>query len=300
MTARRASPAKLGVILLVVWCVSGGNYVAFKIGLETIPPLMMVAARSLLAGLIFLPFTFRADWPSWRQFRSLGTAGLLLLVLGQGGIVWGVQYLPVGIAALVGSSSPIWVALFGRILLRVRSSRIEMAGILCGIAGLALLFTPDGDAALDLGGMAAVLIGAMSWALGSLYVQQADMPESAMLCSCWEMLIAGVMMLACVGISGELSAFHPHALSVRSTVAFLFLVAIGSTIGFGGIIWLMRNTTPSLANTFNYVAPVVAMMLGVSLFEEVLTWRDMVAAALALAGVVLILLSHRSTGQERV
>ncbi len=296
-----AVPLALGL----VWLTMGGNFLGFKVAVETVPPFLMISARLLLAAAILLPLALafdgrlrpgsasvprRTPWPTARQARSAVVMAVLLLVIGQGSVVWGVQRLDAGTAAVLTSSIPLWVALLGFVWLRQRPSRRGLAGLGLGFVGLVVLSLAGGGAGarLDPFAVAAVLAGAASVAAGVLYGHDADMPENAALGTAIEMLAAGAVLLAVSLAAGETGGFHLGQVSGRSWTALAYLVVGGSLVGFGAFVWLTRAASAATASSFAYVGPVVALALSVPLLGEALGPIKLAAAGLALAGAALL------------
>src|SRR5437016_8490313 len=147
----RPSPLVAWICLLIVYVVWGSTYLAIRVGVETMPPLLMAAARSLVAGLVMLPLGLRRRrsaplaprWPSRAQWRACAAAGILLLV-GQGVVGVGERTIPSGLAALLIATVPLWLLGLDAGLNRARLGRAQLAGLLVGLAGVALLSSLGG------------------------------------------------------------------------------------------------------------------------------------------------------------
>jgi drug/metabolite transporter (DMT)-like permease len=133
-----------------------------------------------------------------------------------------------------------------------------------------------------------VLIGAMSWAAGSLVARYGARPPSVAMGNGMQMLAGGVSLLVLGLLTGEATSFHPATASTRSILALLYLTLFGSLLAFSAYIWLLRNTTPAVASTYAYVNPVVALLLGWALAGEALSPRTGLAAFVILSSVVMI------------
>lgn len=166
-----------------------------------------------------------------------------------------------------------------------------IAGLTLGFIGLTLLVGPGelaGGQHIDSLGAAVLIIASLSWAIGSLYSRQAQLPASPLLATGMEMLTGGALLLITGLFAGEWTRFDPSALSMRSGLALSYLIIIGALIGFTAYIWLLRVSTPARASTYAYVNPVVAIFLGWALAGEPLTARTLLAAAIIVAAVVAI------------
>ena len=221
--------------------------------------------------------------------------GGLLLLGGNGGVVWSEQYVASGLVALLVATEPLWVALFdwarrgGR-----RPSRSTALGMLIGFGGVAILVDPT-----NAGGgtpwlpALVVLFAAGSWALGSIYSLRAPLPRSPLVATGAEMLTGGALLVVAGLLHGEAAAFDPAAVSTASLVGMGYLIVFGSLVGFSAYVWLLRVSTPSKASTYAFVNPVIAVLLGWLLAAEPLTPRVGVAAALVVAAVVLVTVGQR-------
>ncbi|RYZ41573.1 MAG: drug/metabolite exporter YedA [Myxococcaceae bacterium] len=260
--------------LYVIW---GSTYLAMRFALTGFPPFRMAGLRFLVAGgLLFVGLRLRGQpVPGARQWGAGAATGLLLLVMGNGGIVFAQNLgVPSGVAALVVGSMPLWMAIFGAAFGQ-RPGRSELAGLVLGFAGVALL-NLGGD--MGGGGAAAValLVAPLSWAFGSVWSRRLPMP-SGLMTPATQMLTAGVMMLGVSAVLGERMTGTPP---MRAVVSFVYLVLFGSLVAFSAYAYLLRHARPALATSYAYVNPAVAVLLGVVFAGETLgplTWGAMVA-----------------------
>jgi drug/metabolite transporter (DMT)-like permease len=295
--ARKASALQIALALGVVYVLWGSTYLAIAVAVRTIPALLMTGVRYLIAGSLLY------GWSRWRgaerplrlHWRSALVVGGLLLLGGNGGLVWAEQRVPSGTAALVVSTVPLWMVLLD--WLRPGGNRPTwkvVAGLAFGCAGLILLLRPTAGVHLDVLSVAVVLLGAFSWAWGSLLSRTAPLPASPFLATAMEMLSGGALLVLTGLITGEGAHLHFAQMSLRSVLAFGYLITGGALIGFTAYIWLLRVASPVLVGTYAYVNPIVAVFLGWLILGEPLTGRTLVAAAVIIAGVVLITLSRRA------
>jgi drug/metabolite transporter (DMT)-like permease len=292
--AAAATAPMLGVAiaLVTVYVLWGSTYLAMRLAIATIPPFTMAAARHFTAGVLLYAFARLRGAPRPRpeHWRSTAIIGGLLLLLGNGGVVWAEQRVSSGMAALLICSEPMWIVLFawlrrgGR-----RPSPRVVAGLLVGMAGLVLQVRPGhGGAAVDRIGVAALLIASVSWAAGSLSVQRANLPSSPLLTTAMQMLCGGGLLFAAGALTGEPARFALSRVSTGSALAVLYLIVFGSLIGFTAYTWLLRSASPVLVSTYAYVNPVVAVFLGWAIASEPVTAGMLVGAAVILGGVALI------------
>lgn len=289
----------LFVAFTIVYVVWGSTYLAIRFAIETLPPFLMAGARFLVAGGTLYAWSRLfggAVRPTAAHWRATAVLGVLLLLAGNGLVVWAEYRVASGIAALVVGIVPCFVVLLE--WLRPGGARPTgrvVAGLLLGLAGLAWLLGPDavmGGGRVDLLGVVALVLASLTWAVGSIYAQHAAVP-SAFLSSGMQMLAGGGALLV-LGIAlGEPWTFDFTAVSARSVFGWVYLIVFGSIVGFSAYIWLLRVSTPARVSTYAYVNPVVAVFLGWLLANEPLTARTMVAAAVIVSGVVLITLTPK-------
>jgi drug/metabolite transporter (DMT)-like permease len=293
----RLALATAFAIVYVIW---GSTYLAILFAIETLPPFLMASVRFLIAGVLLYGWsrTFGgAAAPDRTQWRSTAIVGVLLLLGGNGVVVWSEQRIPSGMAALLVGTVPCFMVLID--WLRpggVRPGGRVVAGLALGLLGLVWLVGPDsvmGGGRADLLGAAALVFASFSWAAGSIYSRHAPMPASPFLGTAMQMLAASVALFALSAGLGEPWRFDPNAVSLRSLLGFLYLVVFGSVVAFSAYIWLLRVSTPARVSTYAYVNPVVAVLLGAAFAGEALTTRMLVAAAVIVSGVALITLAPR-------
>lgn len=286
---------KLAAAFAAVYVIWGSTYLAIRIAVETMPPFAMAGVRFVLAGALLY------GWQRWRgapapqriHWRSALIIGALLLLGGNGGVTWAEQEIPSGLAALVIATVPIWVVVFGALRPGTpRPSRRTLAGVLLGMAGIALLIGPSNLAAageeIRTISYVALLLSPVLWSIGSLYSRGATLPASQLQATGMEMLLGGGLLLLAATLTGEWASFDLAAISTRSAAAFFYLVFIGAIIGFTAYIWLLKHTTPTKATTYAYVNPVVAVFLGWAVLSEPVTPAMLAAMTIIIFSVALI------------
>jgi drug/metabolite transporter (DMT)-like permease len=289
--------ARLIAAFAAVYLVWGSTYLAIRFAVETLPPLLMAGARFVIAGgilLLWARLRGRAGGPTKMDWTTGLVSGALLLLGGNGAVVWAEQMVPSGIAALLVAVVPLWMVLLdwlrpgGR-----RPAAAVFVGLALGLAGLALLVGPSalggsGGGTISLVGAGVLMVGSLSWAVGSLYTKRAPRPSSANNGSGTQMLAGGLCLLLVGVLSGEVSRLDLGHASSQSVLGFLYLVSFGSLIGFTAYVYLLAHTTAAKAATYAYVNPVVAVLLGWALAHEPVTPKTLIAAAVILASVAII------------
>jgi len=300
--ARTAPPSRLLLVaafaaLYIIW---GSTYLSVKIGVETMPPWPMIAARHSLAGMILYTVLRLTGTPAPKREHWKGgiIGGIMLLVIGNGLIAFSAHRIASGVTSLVVATTPIWIVAAastrpgGRLPLPK-----EWIGLALGLAGLALLGGPSlaaafrGDAgSLDVGAMGVILIGAISWSIGSVIGREVPHPDNAFMGSALQMLSAGAVLVVGCAITGQWSLVDLPAVSTRSWIALAYLILFGSLLGFTAYVWLLRVAKTSHVATYAYVNPIVALLLGASIGHELITPMMLVAGVVTLLGVVLVVM----------
>jgi drug/metabolite transporter (DMT)-like permease len=289
------------VALGVLYFVWGSTYLSIKVAIESIPPLLMAAVRFILAGGLLLIWAVpRGDRDrdplGPRQWLAAAIVGGALLLGGNGGVVLAERRgVPTGVVALIVATVPLWMALMDRFLTGARLPRVVVLGLLVGFAGLALLVGRPGGR-IDALGTAFVMFASFSWAAGSVYARRSALPKRAFVASGMELLCGGLLLAVAGAASGELSQVHPAQITGDSLLALVYLIFAGSIVAYSAYVWLLGNARLSLAGTYAYVNPVVAIFLGWVILSEPITGRTMVASAVILAGVALIVTSRSARG----
>ena len=276
--------------LLSLYFIWGGTYLAMRIALHGFPPFILAGVRQLTAGIILFLFLRlrKHESPTRKQWLTAIVVGGLLLVVGNGGVVFAEQWVSSGLAALALGAIPLWAAVFSGLFGRW-PTRIEWFGLGLGFSGLVLLNLENGLHANPLGAIV-LLIAPMSWALGSILSQHLPSPKGLM-ASASQMLAGGVMLFIVGFATGEHMTGMPGP---RPLAAMAYLIIGGSLVAFSAYGYLLRHVRPALATSYAYVNPLVAVSLGVALAGEQITMIGILAMLTILSGVGLV-----SLGRER-
>ncbi|GAA2089575.1 drug/metabolite exporter YedA [Kitasatospora saccharophila] len=295
----RAKPAPAGGLGAAVWAalgivyvVWGSTYLAIRVVVETMPPLLSGALRFGAAALLLgAGLTVRHGWGALRVTRrQLGSAflvGVLLLVGGNGLVVLAERTVPSGLAALMVASVPLWVVLLRRAF-GTRTGGATLAGVLVGLVGLLVLTAPGLTGEVGLSGLLLVVAAAVVWALGSVLAGRLPMPADPFVASVYEMLAGAVGALVLSVARGEPGDFDPGAVSAGSWTGLVYLVLFGSIVAFTSYAWLLQRAPLPLVATYAYVNPVVAVFLGWIFLSEALTWPILLGGAIVVGGVFLV------------
>jgi drug/metabolite transporter (DMT)-like permease len=296
---------RLYAAFLAVYIIWGSTYLAIRFSIETLPPFLMGGSRFLLAGgLLFAWARWRgAAIPALAHWRTAAIIGGLLLLGGNGGVVWAEQRVDSGLTALLITSEPIWIVVLNWLGPRGHRPNIGVIlGLLLGLAGIGLLLGPGniaGGSRIDLIGAGVLFLATLSWAAGSLYSSRAHMPESAVMATAMQMLCGGALLLLLGLSTGEWHRLNLLNVSVRSALSVLYLILFGSIVAFSAYYYLLRNATPTRASTYAFVNPVVAVFLGWAFAGERITSQTLLATVVIVVGVMLIIFrGHAGEGSS--
>lgn len=282
--------------LYLIW---GSTYLAMRIGLETMPPFLMAGGRFLIAGTALYAALRLSGTPAptRREWDAATRTGVPLLVGGNGFLVIAQQWVDSGVAAVIVSTMPLWVALIMTVTsvaarragrgskgdALAETSRGEWIGLLVGFAGAALLHL-DSQLHVEHAGALLVFLSPLAWAIGSIWSRTLPLPKGPMATAA-QMLVAGVSMLALSPILGERLTAAPSA---RSLAALAYLIVFGSIVAFSAYGFLIRSTRPAIATSYAYVNPLVAIALGIWFGGERASAVTWMAATIVIAGVVIL------------
>ncbi|MFL5602185.1 MAG: EamA family transporter [Gemmatimonadaceae bacterium] len=296
-----ASRAHIIAAFASIYLVWGSTYLAIRYAVETIPPFLMGGLRFVISGaLLYAWARYRgAQRPSRLHWRNAIIAGGFLLLGGNGAVVWAEQFVPSGLTALLVSILPFWLVIIEWVRPpRRRPSGAVLIGLVLGFLGIIVLVglgELGGRGDIRPLGALVLILGSLSWAIGSFWSRDAQLPKSGLLTTGMEMLGGGVLLLIVGVATGELSDFDIQRVSAESIVGLVYLITFGSLLGFTSYIWLLDKVSPARLGTYAYVNPIVAVLLGWAVAGERLSARTVVAAVIVICAVALIT-TARSTG----
>jgi drug/metabolite transporter (DMT)-like permease len=282
--------------LLTVYLVWGSTYLAIKYAVAGLPPFLAMGVRFLLAGTVLmlavLALRGRAAFRITRpQLLTAAVCGLFLLVGGNGVVAVAEQDVDSGLAALLIAGTPLWVVLL-RAVLRDRPSVATMAGLLLGLTGVAVLLLPGVRGAADLGPLLLVCLSSVLWSCGTVLATRRPVPADPFVTSVVQMAAGGVGLVVLGSVGGEWGRLDLAATPATSWTAFAYLVLVGSCVGYSAYVWLLARAPLSLATTYAYVNPAVAVALGAMFRSEPLTSNVLVGGSLIIAAVAWVITSE--------
>jgi len=296
-----ASRAQIIAAFASIYIVWGSTYLAIRYAIETIPPFIMGGIRFLISGAMLYAWArYRgAPKPTRLHWRNAVIAGAFLLLGGNGAVVWAEQFVPSGLTALLVSILPFWLVIIEWVRPpRQRPSAVILVGLVLGFIGIIVLVGPGnigGHGDIRPLGALVLILGSLSWAIGSFWSRDANLPSSGLLTTGMEMLGGGALLLLVGVLSGELSRLDVGQVSRESAIGLAYLITFGSLLGFTSYIWLLDKVSPARLGTYAYVNPIIAVLLGWAFAGERLSIRTAVAAAIVICAVALITTARSTT-----
>jgi drug/metabolite transporter (DMT)-like permease len=289
--------ARLLIAFAAVYLIWGSTYLGIRWAIETMPTFLMAGTRFLVAGAILYVWGRLRGGPkptlaNWRDATVIGT---LLLLGGNGLVVWAEQYVPSGLTALMVATEPLWVVMLDWLRPHgTRPTKGEAFGLALGFGGVVLLIGPTnvGGAHVDPLSAGVLVLATLAWASGSLYSRGAKLPRSPLLTTGMNMLAGGAILTLVGTAMGQWGAVHPSAISLRSALSLLYLIVFGAIVAFTAYLWILKEAALATASTYAYVNPVVAVFLGWALAGEAITPRVVAAASVIVGSVVIITLAR--------
>jgi drug/metabolite transporter (DMT)-like permease len=291
---------RIGVALAIVYVVWGSTYLAIKVAVDTIPPLLVAGTRFLAAALVLgaiLAASSRSLRVPRREALSAGGLGVWLLGFGVGCVHVAETRIDSTVAAMIAGSVPLQVVAW-RLLAGSRVSRSTMAAAAIGLGGLALVVVPVGaSGGSTVVGLAVMLGASVAWSTGSFASGGMRLPRDAFVSTTYQMLGGGIALLAAATVAGEWGELGRASVSAAGLSAWLYLVLAGSVVGFTAYAWLLRNAPISQVVTHQFVNPLVALALGAAILGERLPATAFAGAAIVVGAVFV---TARSEGGAAV
>lgn len=276
------------ISVCIVW---GTTYLAIRIGVHDLPPMLFAGLRWILAGTILYTFLRIRNYtrPNRSEIIHSGIIGILLLGFGNGLVVFAEQWIPSGLAALIITTVPLWLVLFESLLPNGSKLNFEIiSGILLGLVGIILIFSSDINEFLkteNFLGIAAIIFAVITWALGTLYSKYRKLKTHPLMTASFQMLIAGSLQVLLGLVLGETSDIR---LNHEGIFAFFYLVIFGSLLGYAAYIYAISYLPISLVSTYAYINPIIALFLGWLILDENINSTIIISTVLIFISVTII------------
>jgi drug/metabolite transporter (DMT)-like permease len=278
----------------IIYFVWGSTFLAIRIGVHEVPPLLFAAIRFFIAGFVLFGWMIARGEPSptRRQWRSVLLLAFLIFLIDYGLLFWAEQRVPSGVAAVMLATIPVFIALSEILFLRTQRLTVRLAfALLVGIGGVAVLMSHSlnlGGSPIDRPGAVALIIASISWSIATALARRLPLPPSKVMSSGAQMLAGGIMLTVAAAAFGEFHNFHPSTVSSGAWFSLIYLIIAGSIIGFTAYVWLIHHESPTKVGTYAYVNPVVAVVLGYFFGGEPLGLRTILGTMFVLISVLVI------------
>ncbi len=303
-SAVRPAPWKILLAFATIYFVWGSTFLAIRIGVHEVPPLLLAGIRFAIAGLVLFGWVRARGTPAptgseWIRVSLLGT---LIFLVDYGCLFWAERRVPSGIAAVVLATIPVFITLLDILVLRTHRLTIRLAAALAvGLAGVAVLMNNSfsfGEAPIDRAGAGALLLASFTWSIATILTRKLQLPASKPMSAASQMMVGGLALFVAAAVTGEFAQFHPAAVSTRAWMALLYLITAGSIAGFTAYIWLLHYESPTKVGTYAYVNPLVAVAFGYLLGGETVGLRTLLGTLLVLVSVIAITTMPKKTAVE--
>jgi drug/metabolite transporter (DMT)-like permease len=267
----------------------GTTYLGIRMALESFPPMLLVSVRYVISGTITLAFSRARELylPRGKELAWACFSGLLTLAVGNGALVASETLIPSGIAGLIITISPFWMVGVEALLPGgVRIHAPTVAGMAVGLAGAALLFTPEAGAVDHklIVGFVLLQFGMAGWSFGSIIQRRQAGKAHSVVAGGVQQLAAGLAMIPLALTSGDLTVHW----STRGVSALVYLITFGSLVGYSAYVYAMDKLPVAIVSVYPYVNAVVAVALGWLFYREPFGWRETGAMVIIFAGVAVV------------
>lgn len=288
------------IVVCIVW---GTTYLAIRVALESVPVALVGGLRFTAAGLILIAALRLTGQPlpSPRTWGALALSGFLLLVIGNGAVVWAEQYVASGLTAVMVAMVAFWNVVVEAMRAGGERPTVRtMSGLAIGFAGIVVLVWPElfteTTGTWFVAGVVALQLACAGWAVGTSFTKRHVASPSPFATSAVQMLAAGLMFLAIATVAGEWTQL---AFTVRSASAILYLVIFGSIVAFSAYVYALKHLPIATVSLYSYVNPLIAVVLGTVLLSEPFSSRTLVASALVFAGIAVVRSASGQPGGSR-
>jgi drug/metabolite transporter (DMT)-like permease len=271
-----------------IYLIWGSTYLAIRVAVGAIPPLLLMGVRCVAAGALLLAWAaLRGERATARDWGHAVIAGALMIACTYGALGWAEQRLDSGVAAILSATAPLWLTAF-EWHRRGRPARATVVGLFLGVAGVATLVGSQSAGRVDAAAALVLIAGTVAWAVGSLYSRPPRLPASVPLGAGMPLAAGGLLLLGASALSGEAAPHDLRAVSHAALWSLAYLIVFGSLVAFTAYAWLLRVAPASRVATHAYVNPLVAVALGWSVAGEPVTATTGIAAGVIAASVAMM------------
>ncbi len=295
------SKTKVIAAFAVIFIVWGSTYFFIQMAIREMPVTVMGTFRFLTAGILMTGWCFLKKEKIFVKKEILPAlfVGFLLLFVGNGAVAWSEQFIESSVVAVFLASTPIWFVLLDYNKWKINLKNVSIiTGLIVGFTGIIFLFKERMETIWsgtnqkwELLSIAILIMGSIAWVAGSLYSKYTNTTFSGSLNSGWQMMGGGLAFAVVGGVRGDWSSFHWSEISVSAWLAVLYLITMGSLLGYSAYVWLLKVRPATQVSTHAYVNPIVAVLLGVYFAAEKITILQIAGLTIILMGVLLVNLS---------
>lgn len=290
------------IAFLIVYIVWGSTYFFIAQALKGLPPFLIGAIRFIFAGSVLLGWCKLNGYAVFnkRNIRNAAIGGFLMLLIGNGTVIWVEQFMSSGLVAIIVSSAAIWFVILDKPKWKENfGNKFTVAGLIVGFIGVVLLFAEQLMGSISEAehknlfiGVLLLILGPVGWAAGSLFSKYNNIDSIPVaVTTAWQMFVAGILFTFCSWAAGEIKHFEPETVSASAWWAVAYLSVFGSVVAFSAYVWLLQVLPATQVSTYAYVNPVVAVLLSVFIADEAISWLQVVGLCIILGSVLLINLS---------
>jgi drug/metabolite transporter (DMT)-like permease len=274
----------------------GASFLAIRVIVATVPPILAAGFRFLSAGLILFAWSqLRGDsFPKLREWRSALLLGIVMFACNYGPLFWAEERVPSGVAAIISALIPVWIAIFESTRSGSGMSTKLLIGIVCGLAGVVVLSLAPGSLhgqRIDFAGVVALLVGTLAWSIGTVWSRHLPLPKSKPTSAGIQMMLGGATLALVSFLSGDASRFSPAEVNIRVALSMAYLVIAASIVAFTAYVWLLGHEPATRVASYAYVNPVIAVLLGWSIGGERLSLQIVLGMVFVVMGVIAVLRS---------
>lgn len=295
-TLRESRDPRVWAGLWTIYLAWGSTYLAMRVMVRTIPPLLGASARFLVAGAVVLGWVALREGRSGfgltrRQLLVLAATGALVPGVGNGLNALAVRHATSVTVALLNAAVPLWVILLRRFA-RERVPAVTLFAVPIGFSGVAIMLLPGSRVGASALGVALALCAGAAWGAGTFASARLVRDSGASLVIGVQMLAAGLVQLTIGSGLGELGDLHPGRFSAASVWALVYLLSVGGFVTYTVYAWLLQRAPVSQIATFAFVNPIVAVVLGRLILDESLGWTGLLGAAVIVGSVAFTVRSE--------
>ena len=294
-------PSKIGIIIayFLIYVVWGSTYYFIGVTLKGLPPFLLGAFRFSAAGILLLALCYFRKEPIFKKslIKKSAISGIVLLFIDMTLVMHAQQYINSSLVAIIASSVAIWIMTFDVPMWKKNFSNVTtIVGIIVGFLGVMMLYIEqfNSDDCVQENteyGVLLLILGCISWSLGSLYAKYQSSGEeetNAFAGSAWQMLFASMAFWACTIINGDFTKTDLNAVPTVSWLSLSYLIVFGSIMAYSAYVWLLKVRPATEVATHAYVNPFVAVFVGMALGGEKVTWIQLVGLVVILLSVMLV------------